>query len=692
MTDFLARLKQRKLVQWALAYIAGAWALLQVLDLAAGSYHWPDVVMHAAFGVLALGLAITLLLAWYHGERGQQRVTGVELLLLAGVFAIGGFLIWHYAGTGSLTAKTIAKPVPVAAASAAKPKPIPASSIPAKSIAVLPFENLSADKDNAYFADGMQDLILTKLADIGELKVISRTSTMKYASQPDDLKQVSGRTRRRHHPGGQRAEGRERGADQRAAHRCARRHPSVGQYLPAYAGQHLRCRGRGGRQDRRCAQGNLVAGRGRCSQQRADQEPGCVRCVPAGERLRDQALSTANFKLLPKAVAAFRQAVDHDPAFAQAWAKLAGSQSLLVYTSIDSSEAICRQSLANARHALALAPDLPLGHLVLGYAYRFCLADYDGALDQFRIARKGLPNNADVEAAIAYIDWIKGDKRAVVAGLQRAVSLDPRSPDRTMYLAQAWEALGRYERARASFNRALALAPEDPEIWSGLAYLAALQHGDVEAARGALDRAPAALQSESQIVWTRVELLLLKRDYAAAHDAVRQLKPGGRDITPMRVAMLRAEVDRLSGDTRGAKAKYRQALSLARQSPGAKSSETAMFVQSLLPSIYAGLGQRDEALQALGDMLRMARDNGSNYDDLAELKRARIRVLLGDDAAAIAPLDAALAAPLRNSISVPLLKIDPFWDPIRKDPRFQALLSKYAHRLPDQARQGAADD
>ncbi len=144
MTDFLARLKQRKLVQWALAYIAGAWAVLQVLDLAAGSWHWPDVVMHVAFGVLALGLAITLLLAWYHGERGQQRVTGVELLLLAGVFAIGGFLIWHYAGTGSLTAKTIAKPVPVAAASAAKPNPIPASSIPAKSIAVLPFENLSA--------------------------------------------------------------------------------------------------------------------------------------------------------------------------------------------------------------------------------------------------------------------------------------------------------------------------------------------------------------------------------------------------------------------------------------------------------------------------------------------------------------------------------------------------------------------
>ncbi|MGB8635075.1 MAG: hypothetical protein WCD36_07275, partial [Rhodanobacteraceae bacterium] len=193
MTDFLARLKQRKLVQWALAYIAGAWAVLQVLDLAAGSWHWPDVVMHVAFGVLALGLAITLLLAWYHGERGQQRVTGVELLLLAGVFAIGGFLIWHYAGsgTGALPARAAAAAQPAAGASDLVSVPAPSGSIPARSIAVLPFENLSADKDNAYFADGMQDLILTKLADIGELKVISRTSTMKYKSRPENLKQVA---------------------------------------------------------------------------------------------------------------------------------------------------------------------------------------------------------------------------------------------------------------------------------------------------------------------------------------------------------------------------------------------------------------------------------------------------------------------------------------------------------------------
>ena len=267
--------------------------------------------------------------------------------------------------------------------------------------------------------------------------------------------------------------------------------------------------------------------------------------------------------------------------------------------------------MANARHALALAPHLPQGHLALGYAYRFCSADYDRALDQFRIARKGLPNNAGVEAAIAYIEWIKGDKRAVVAGLQRAVSLDPRSPDRTMYLAQAWEALGQYDRARASFNRALALAPDDPEVWSGLAYLAVLQHGDVEAALATLERVSAALQSGPQILWTRVELLLLKRDYAAARRAALQLQPGGRDITPMRVALLRAKVRRLSGDAMGAKTMYRKALTLARNSHVAKSSENALYVQYLLPIAYAGLGQRDKALQAVDDMRAWPEKEGS---------------------------------------------------------------------------------
>src|SRR3546814_7541024 len=101
MGDFLQRLRQRKLVQWSLAYLAGAWVLLQVLALAAESFGWPALAMRIAFGIITLGFVITLVPAWYHGERGVQKVGGTELLLLALVLVVGGALLWNYAGDRS---------------------------------------------------------------------------------------------------------------------------------------------------------------------------------------------------------------------------------------------------------------------------------------------------------------------------------------------------------------------------------------------------------------------------------------------------------------------------------------------------------------------------------------------------------------------------------------------------------------
>ncbi|MGA9335864.1 MAG: hypothetical protein WBV39_16400, partial [Rudaea sp.] len=191
--SLIAELKQRKLVQWAVAYAAAAFALLQGVDIVAHQFGWSDGVQRGFTLALVVGLFITLVLAWYHGEQGRQRVSGTELLLIALALAIGGGLLWQFSRT-PLSAKTASEPsasVPAARVSAAQAK-MPGSNtgIPPKSIAVLPFENLSSDKGNKYFADGMQDLILTKLADIGELKVIARTSTARYASHPEDLKTI----------------------------------------------------------------------------------------------------------------------------------------------------------------------------------------------------------------------------------------------------------------------------------------------------------------------------------------------------------------------------------------------------------------------------------------------------------------------------------------------------------------------
>jgi hypothetical protein len=161
MPSLLERLKQRKLVQWALAYLGGAWVLLQVLHLLGETFAWPRFVPQAAAVLLAVGFLAALVLAWYHGEKGAQRVSGPELLLLAALLVLAGVgVAWVGRDTG-----------PDAATAA--PLPSPPTVAEHRSVAVLPFANLSADPDNEYFSDGITDEILTTLVNVGDLRVIA---------------------------------------------------------------------------------------------------------------------------------------------------------------------------------------------------------------------------------------------------------------------------------------------------------------------------------------------------------------------------------------------------------------------------------------------------------------------------------------------------------------------------------------
>src|SRR4051812_5568738 len=177
MNEFLQRLRQRKLVQWTLAYVAAAFALLQGIDIVAQQFGWPEQTMRLVIVALSVGFFVALVLAWYHGERGAQRVSGTELIILALLVSLGGFLLCRF---------SVGVPVPLVA----PVKSTAPAAIAEKSIAVLPFDNLSDDKSNAYFAEGIQDEILTRLSKIAALKVISRTSTKKFQSAPDNLREV----------------------------------------------------------------------------------------------------------------------------------------------------------------------------------------------------------------------------------------------------------------------------------------------------------------------------------------------------------------------------------------------------------------------------------------------------------------------------------------------------------------------
>ena len=185
MNEIFQRLKQRKLVQWAVAYAAAAFALLQGIDIVAQQFGWPEDVRRGITLTLVVGFFVTLVLAWYHGERGAQRVSGTELLIIGLILALGGGFLWRFAAASrSPDNKTAAAPNESKILE-------PVQAISEKSIAVLPFDNLSHDADNAYFSEGIQDEILTRLAKIAELKVISRTSTQRFKSSPNDLRQIA---------------------------------------------------------------------------------------------------------------------------------------------------------------------------------------------------------------------------------------------------------------------------------------------------------------------------------------------------------------------------------------------------------------------------------------------------------------------------------------------------------------------
>ena len=202
-TGLLARLKQRKLVQWALAYVAFSFALLQGVDIVAQRFAWPDSVERLLILALAVGFFVVLVLAWYHGDQGRQRASGTELLLVALVLAVGGGFLWKVAGAPTSHSVTATSAMPaaqgapqLASTTTATSNPVPASAvtaIPAKSIAVLPFENLSDDKDNVFFSDGLSEEILNSLARIDGLRVIGRTSSFQFKGKDVDSRTIGAR-------------------------------------------------------------------------------------------------------------------------------------------------------------------------------------------------------------------------------------------------------------------------------------------------------------------------------------------------------------------------------------------------------------------------------------------------------------------------------------------------------------------
>lgn len=673
MNEFFQRLKQRKLVQWAIAYLAAAFALLQGLDIVANRFDFPSQTVRLVMLAMIVGFFITLILAWYHGERGAQRVSGTELLILAVLLLIGGAGIWRY--STSQVPSTKSQPNETNSTISLKP-------VSPKSIAVLPFENLSRDPDNAYFVDGIQDEILTRLAKISALKVISRTSTMRYASKPDNLREIAQQL------------GVANVLEGSVQRESGTMRVTV-QLIEARTDTHLWAES----YDRQVK--NVFSIESEIAQAVADAlkahllpaESARVSSIPTNspaaydEFLRAQyffsQLQTSASKDPVKdgkmAANLYRQAIAADPGFALAEARLSYLLSYLHWYNVDNSAAVVTAAQEAAGRALALQPTLPEAHLAMGYMYYWCHRDYESALREFGIAQASLPNDADVLAAIGYVHRRQGEASRGIPELQKAMNLDPQNSMLPREIANSYTALRQYATADTYYERSLAIFPDDLEAIEQRT-ANAIYRGDTAAAARMLASVPAGTDPQGTVSLLRFKLAMMTRQPDLALAAIEQspdwlMTRWEHSVTPR--SLLRGQALTSKGESGPARAAFLEAKDQLQEL--LKNPEETADAQSYLGLTYAYLGQKEQALEAATtavELLPMSRDVivGAFYLE----RLARVEAQVGETKEAIDHLEQLLSGAGGETVSIATLKIDPAWDPIRHDPRFQALLAKRA--------------
>lgn len=693
--NLLAELKRRNVIRMAGLYLVGAWLLVQVGATLLPVFGAPPWIMKTLVGVLAIGFVPALVFAWVFeltpsglkrdadvspqesiAPRTAQRMNRliVAVLLLALVY----FGIDKFALAPQREAERIAEAAGTNAKADAIHAADPVQPIDRKSIAVLPFENLSDDKANAYFATGIQDEILTRLAGIRDLKVISRTSTEQYASRPPNLKVVG------------RALGVAtllEGSVQKAGGKVRINL----QLIDAQTDSHLWAQN----YDRDLK--DIFAVQSDVAQQVADALK--AQLVPAeSERIANvptqnveahdlylkgrylfNALQNGNVKdpaaTGKEAVEVFHRAIAADPRFALAHAWLSYLQSYLHWYAIDTSEAIVGEAQRNAERALALQPDLPEAHLVMGYVHYWGHRDYAAALREFGIARAGLPNSAEVLSATGYVLRRQGDPSFGMPELEQAALLDPQNSLLPREMANSYAMLRRYDKADAAFAHTLAIFPADIEAQVQRATVMMLR-GDTASAARVLAGIPADLDPEGSVSLARFRLQMLLRRPEAALEALAHapdwLMPRF-EHSAVPVTLLRGQAWALKGDAAAAHAAFLEAEK-ALQAP-LRNPITYLDAHSHLGLVYAGLDRKQEALAAgriAVEGLPMSRDIMVGAYNLERFARAEAQV--GEPAAAIGHLRRLMQAPAGSVVSTATLRMDPAWDPLRKDARFQTLL------------------
>jgi len=553
-------------------------------------------------------------------------------------------------------------------------KMVPAA--PEKSIAVLPFENLSPDPDNAYFADGIQEEILTRLAGIADLKVISHTSTQRYQSKPRNLREIAKQLG---------VANILEGSVQKAADEVR---VNV-QLINAQTDSHLWAETYDRKLSDIFAVESEIAKRIAESLQtklsRREEQALAVKPTNNPEAydlyLRGRAFE-ARMSISSDAhriaIGFFERAVQLDPNFAIAWARLSRADANLYFEYDDTTPARRDAAKAALENAQKLEPNSSETLLALGYYQYLVLADYGAAKTTFGRVGKMSPGSSEVPSALGRVARRAGHWDEGIAYLKQALALDPRNVELLFGVAWTYAQLRQFAAALKLYDRILDITPNDPAV---MAFKAAIfqAQGDLPEATRLLADVDAQTNSVEAFA-TKITQLRLERNFG---ETVRLLQARQAqfhfqsEYDKGANQVLLALTQRLAGDTAGAKVTAGQARAalgrLYREQSG------SAFIPANLSQAYAVMGEKDSALteaERATILLPRAKDQVSGPH--LEESLALVETIFGENSRAISTLTQLLQTPYNSwfygtPITPDLLRLDPIWDPLRADPAFQKL-------------------
>lgn len=661
MSGFFEELQRRKVYRVAAAYIVAAGFLIQIASAAFPAWELPNWSLRLVIVLLLIGFPIALILAWAYditpqGIQGTPKTPGVHrrrnLILLIALAVIisasAGFF---------LLPRTVWDKID-------------------KSVAVLPFQNLSSDPDNAYFADGIQEEVLTRLAKIGDLKVISRTSTQGYQSEPGNLAEIAKQLGVANI-----LEGSVQKAGNQVRVNVHLVNVQTGSQLWAET------------YDRKLSdifsvESEIAKGIAESLQAKlTGREEQALSAKPTNNPqaydaylrgLAFEARSNYSSDALFKAIDFYDLAVRLDPNFALAWARLSGAHALLYSNRGDTTAArrdAAKEALENAQK---LQPNTPETLLFTGYYQYWVLHDYGLAKATFGRVSKMLPGNSEVLYALGAIARSEGHWDESVAYWERGLALNPRNTALLTEVAFTYAALRQFPKAEKLYDRALDILPNELSLMALKASIYQAE-GNLQEAAKSLVQVNAQTNSDAAVRIKLTQLRLERNPEGIRFVQARQAQlhfTSGIEKASKQVGLALAQ--RAVGDAVHAKADAEQARNTLESLK--KDQPDNAFVAAALAVAYAMLDEKDSALNEAQRAITLLPSNKDRLSGPAfEENLALVEMIIGENTRAIATLTRLLQTLYGGWLYSPtpvtpaLLRLDPIWDPLRADPVFKKL-------------------